>query len=252
MTASGSTGHGPHEPVIVVGGGPIGIAVAISARRRGLDPLIVDAGAIAESIVRYPVGMTFFTTPERLEVGGHPLVSSGAKPTREEALKYYRGVVRAEGLRVRPYTRLIGARSDGDRIVIELVAPLHPSRPRLTLTTGRLVLATGYFDHPNLLEIPGEHLPHVSHYPDEPHRSAGLDVVVVGGKNSANTRELVNLAKMQGREAYHIEAASEVEPAWIRGQDRIGLIGGCSTPMDTLLEVKERIEALGSVDPVPA
>jgi 4-hydroxy-3-methylbut-2-enyl diphosphate reductase len=77
-------------------------------------------------------------------------------------------------------------------------------------------------------------------------------IVVVGGKNSANTRELVNLAKMQGREAYHIESASEIESAWIRGQDRIGLIGGCSTPMDTLLEVKERIEALGSVDPIPA
>jgi 4-hydroxy-3-methylbut-2-enyl diphosphate reductase len=77
-------------------------------------------------------------------------------------------------------------------------------------------------------------------------------IVVVGGKNSANTRELVNLARMQGREAYHIEAASEVLPAWVRGQERVGLIGGCSTPMDTLLEVKERIEALGSADPVAA
>ena len=77
-------------------------------------------------------------------------------------------------------------------------------------------------------------------------------IVVVGGKNSANTRELVNLARMQGREAYHIEGAGEVQPAWLRGQDRVGLIGGCSTPMDTLLEVKERIEALGSRDPVPA
>ena len=77
-------------------------------------------------------------------------------------------------------------------------------------------------------------------------------IVVVGGKNSANTRELVNLARMQGRDAYHVEAADEVEPAWLRGQDRIGLIGGCSTPMDTLLEVKERIEALGSTEPVPA
>ncbi len=77
-------------------------------------------------------------------------------------------------------------------------------------------------------------------------------IVVVGGRNSANTRELVNLARMQGREAYHIESADEVQPAWIARQDRIGLIGGCSTPMDTLIEVKERIEALGRADLVPA
>ena len=77
-------------------------------------------------------------------------------------------------------------------------------------------------------------------------------IVVVGGKNSANTRELVNLAKMQGRDAYHIEGADEVQPAWVRGQERVGLIGGCSTPMDTLLEVKERIEALAARDPVAA
>jgi len=77
-------------------------------------------------------------------------------------------------------------------------------------------------------------------------------IIVVGGKNSANTRELVNLARMQGRDAYHIEGADEIDPTWVRGQERVGLIGGCSTPMDTLIEVKERIEALGSTEPVPA
>src|ERR1700740_2468284 len=96
------------EEVLVVGAGPIGLACAISAARRGLDPLVIDAGASADSIVRYPIGMTFFTTPERLEIGGHPLVSAGAKATREEALKYYRGVARAEGIRVRTFTKLIG------------------------------------------------------------------------------------------------------------------------------------------------
>src|SRR4030081_1690544 len=93
---------------IIVGAGPIGLACAISAKRRGHDPLVIDAGALANSIVRYPLGMTFFTTPERLEIGGHPLVCAGAKATREEALKYYRGVVRVEALRVRSYTKLIG------------------------------------------------------------------------------------------------------------------------------------------------
>ena len=170
-----------HEPIVIVGAGPIGLACAISARRRGLDPLVIDAGAVAESIVRYPVGMIFFTTPERLEIGGHPLVCAGPKATREEALKYYRGVARAEGLRVRTYARLTGARRVGNRIEAEIETRLGPEM----LTCDRLVLATGYFEHPNRLGVPGEDLPHVSHYFDEAHKAFGQDVVVVGGKNSA-------------------------------------------------------------------
>jgi thioredoxin reductase (NADPH) len=169
------------EDAIVVGAGPIGLACAISAKRRGLDPLVLDAGAIAHSIVRYPIGMVFFTTPERLEIGEHPLVCAGAKATREEALKYYRGVVRAEGLRVSTYARCTGAVRDGGAIACTLDTPHGTERVRC----HRLVLATGYFDHPNRLEVPGEDLPHVSHYFDEAHRSAGQDVVVIGGKNSA-------------------------------------------------------------------
>ncbi len=170
-----------HEPVLIIGAGPIGLACAISARRRGVDPLVIDAGAIAQSIVRYPVGMTFFTTPERLEIGGHPLVSSGAKPTREEALKYYRGVARAEGIRIRPYTRLDEAARTGDG----LRCSLSTARGVQPLTCDRMVLATGYFEHPNLLGVPGENLPHVTHYGEEAHLVSGLDVVIVGGKNSA-------------------------------------------------------------------
>ena len=171
----------PHAAIVIAGAGPIGLACAISARRRGLDPLVIDAGAVANSIVRYPVGMTFFTTPERLEIGGHPLVCSGAKPTREEALKYYRGVVRAEGLPVRTYARLIDARSRNGEIDCVLETRLGSE----AVTCGRLVLATGYFDHPNALSVPGEELPHVSHYFDEAHQSYGQDVVVIGGRNSA-------------------------------------------------------------------
>lgn len=170
-----------HESAVIVGAGPIGLACAISARRRGLDPLVIDAGAIANSIVRYPIGMVFFTTPERLEIGGHPLVCSGAKATREEALKYYRGVARTEALRIRTNTRLVAARRRDGRLALELATRLGPA----PLTCDRVVLATGYFDHPNPLGVPGEELPHVSHYFDEAHRSYGLDVVVIGGKNSA-------------------------------------------------------------------
>jgi thioredoxin reductase (NADPH) len=171
----------PHESVLIAGAGPIGLACAISARRRGIDPLIVDAGPIANSIFHYPIGMMFFTTPERLEIGGHPIVSAGAKPTREEALKYYRGVARAEGLRIRTFTRLVDARRERDTIH----CTLSSRRGEEQLTCDRLVLATGYFEQANRLGVPGEDLPQVHHYFDEPHVGAGLDVVVVGGKNSA-------------------------------------------------------------------
>ncbi|HYK09356.1 MAG TPA: YpdA family putative bacillithiol disulfide reductase [Gemmatimonadales bacterium] len=171
----------PRESVLIVGAGPIGLSCAISATRRGLLPLVIDAGAIAESIVRYPVGMTFFTTPERLEIGGHPLVCAGPKATREEALKYYRGVVRVEKLRVRTGAKLLKAAPAPQGIACTIAGRLGVE----TMVAERVVLATGYFDHPNPLGVPGELLPHVSHYFDEAHRSAGLDVVVIGGKNSA-------------------------------------------------------------------
>lgn len=170
-----------HEPVLIAGAGPIGLASAISARRHGLDALVIDAGALVNSIAHYPVGMTFFTTPERLEIGGHPLVCAGQKPTREEALKYYRGVARAEGLRVRTHTKLVGAARRTDGIECDLESRLGLGR----ITCDRLVLATGYFDHPNRLGVPGEDLPHVSHYFEEGHGCYGLEVVVIGGKNSA-------------------------------------------------------------------
>lgn len=170
-----------HESVLIAGAGPIGLACAVSALRRGVDPLVIDAGAIANSILHYPPGLVFFTTPERLEIDKHPLACAGAKATREEALKYYRGVARAEGLRVRTYTRLVDAAFLGDGLRVTL----ETRHGQEQLTCDRLVLATGYFDHPNRLNVQGEDLPHVSHYFDEAHPSYGLDVVVVGGKNSA-------------------------------------------------------------------
>jgi thioredoxin reductase (NADPH) len=201
------------EANLIVGAGPIGLACAISARRRGLDPLVIDTGAIAHSIVRYPVGMTFFTTPERLEIGGHPLVSAGARTTREEALKYYRGVARAEGIRVRTYTRLVGATRDGSRITCRLRS--HGDEE--LLACARLVLATGYFEHPNLLGIRGEELPHVAHWFDEPHLSAGQDVVIVGGKNSAVEAAL--LCFRAGARVTLVQRRTEFKPSvkyWLR------------------------------------
>jgi bacillithiol disulfide reductase len=170
-----------HEHVVIAGAGPIGIACALAARKRGIDPLLVDAGPVVASITGYPVGMTFFTTPELLEIGGHPFPCAHEKPTREEAMRYYRGIVRAQGLRVRTYTRLVGARREGDGLVCDLEGPDGPASVR----TDRLVLATGYFGQPRRLGVPGEELPHVGHVYDEGHLSYERDVVVVGGRNSA-------------------------------------------------------------------
>lgn len=171
----------PRESAVIAGAGPIGIACALAARKAGIDPLLVDAGPVVASITRYPVGMSFFTTPELLEIGGHPFPCAHEKPTREEAMRYYRGIVRAERLRVRTYTRLVAARPEGGGLVCDLEGEDGPARVR----ADRLVLATGYFGHPRLLGVPGEDLPHVRHVYDEGHLSFGRDVVVVGGKNSA-------------------------------------------------------------------
>jgi thioredoxin reductase (NADPH) len=169
------------EDTIIIGAGPIGLASALSAKRRGVDPLVVDAGAVVHSIVRYPIGMQFFTTPELLEIGGHPFPCAGQKPTREEALKYYRGIVENEKIRVKTWTKL----EDVQRTPTALVCTFTTRRGPLTLSCKRLVLATGYYDNPTMLNVPGEELPHVSHYFDEAHRNYGLNVVVIGGKNSA-------------------------------------------------------------------
>jgi thioredoxin reductase (NADPH) len=169
------------ERVLIVGAGPVGLACAISAVRRGLNPLVIDSGAIVMSIVHYPAQMGFFTSPELMEIGGHPLVCASAKPTREEAMMYYRGVVRTEGIRVRTYTRLLGASRSGGLTR----AAVRGLSGEYIIDCERMVLSTGYYDNPRMLGVPGETLPHVKHYFDEAHLSTGLDVVVIGGKNSA-------------------------------------------------------------------
>ncbi|MEE8142507.1 MAG: NAD(P)-binding domain-containing protein, partial [Planctomycetota bacterium] len=171
-------GQDRSEDVVIVGAGPIGIACAIAALKRGMDPLLIDAGAVVNSIVHYPIGMTFFTTPERLEIGGHPFPCAAQKPTREESIRYYRGVVRNEQIRVSTYTRLLAA----TRHKSFLECKVANSGGELRLRCQRVILASGYFDHPNLMEIPGEDLPHVRHYFDEAHRSYDQDVVVIGGR----------------------------------------------------------------------
>jgi thioredoxin reductase (NADPH) len=168
--------------LLVIGAGPTGLACAIDAQNAGFRVVLVDKGCLCNSLYHYPSHMTFFTTPELLEIGNVPFPSPNPKPSRNEALQYYRQVAAHYRLDVRQYQtveRVTG--SDGD---FQVHIRDRFGRPGL-IVARKLVVATGYYDLPNYLEIPGESLSKVMHYYDDPHPYSGLDVVVIGGKNSA-------------------------------------------------------------------
>ena len=168
--------------VIVVGGGPTGLACAIEAKRLGLTHLVLEKGCVVNSLLNYPVNMVFFTTPELLEIGDIPMVSQREKPTRQEALKYYRLVAQHFQLNVHQYElaeNIQGA--DGRFQVLTSTAHSGPG----CYQAKKVIVATGYYDIPNLLGIPGEDLPKVSHYYREAHPYYDCDVAVIGGRNSA-------------------------------------------------------------------
>jgi thioredoxin reductase (NADPH) len=168
--------------LLVIGAGPTGMACAIEAQRAGFTAALVDKGCLCNSLFHYPAHMTFFTTPELLEIGDMPFSSPNQKPTRSEALEYYRKVAEHYALNVRQYEtveRVTGSDGDFTVHVIDRFDRCFQLRAR------KLVVATGYYDLPNYLDIPGENLPKVQHYYHEPHPYFGLDVVVIGGKNSA-------------------------------------------------------------------
>lgn len=167
---------------IVIGAGPTGLACAIELHRAGLDYLVIEKGAIVNSLFNYPSHMTFFTTPELIEIGDLPMVSSREKPTRAEALKYYRRVVQTYGLRVNQYERVVKISGSDGEFVIDTVSKDDSQHRYLA---RKLVIATGYFDNPNYLGIPGEDLLKVSHYYNDPHPYFDQDVVVIGAANSA-------------------------------------------------------------------
>ncbi len=175
--------------LLIVGAGPCGLATAIAAHRAGLDYLVLEQGGVVHAIFRFPRDMVFFSTPDLLAIGDVPFIVAGEKPTRSEALAYYRKVAQAFGLRLRLYERVVEAVREGDGFAVRAVPTLPPdglaAAGQRTYRARALAIATGYFDHPNRLGIPGEDLPKVSHYYDEGHPYCGLDVVVVGGNNSA-------------------------------------------------------------------
>lgn len=163
--------------LLILGAGPIGLACGIEAKKAGLNYLILEKGALCNSIYNYPVNMTFFSTSERLELAGIPFMTAGAKPTRTEALEYYRRIYFLFELKVNLYEEVKTLKKQGE------IFHIHTSKG--AYTSSKIILATGFYDLPNLMQVPGEELPKVLHYYKEPWPFVGQKVLVVGGANSA-------------------------------------------------------------------
>jgi len=166
-----------HYTIVIIGGGPIGLACALEAQRAEIDYVILEKGALVNSLYNYPVNMTFFSTSERLEIGGVPFVSNNAKPTRAEALEYYRRVAMSHKLNIHLFEEVTAVKRDSSPFII--------STNKTDYTTDHIIIATGFYDIPYLLNVPGENLPKVTHYYKEPHSYAFQKVIVVGAQNSA-------------------------------------------------------------------
>jgi thioredoxin reductase (NADPH) len=172
--------------VLIVGAGPSGLATAIAAKQRNLDYVIVEKGVLVNSIFNFPTHMVFFTTPELLEIGGLPLVTPYDKPMRLESLRYYRRVVDTYSLQISFHEAVTSIEREDDRGTAVFAVTTKTPRGVTRVRHARaVVLAIGYYDLPNYLGIPGEDLPHVSHYYTDAHPYYRQRVVVVGGKNSA-------------------------------------------------------------------
>jgi thioredoxin reductase (NADPH) len=165
------------DDVIVIGAGPVGLACAIEADRAGLGARVIEKGALVNSIVGYPARMEFFSTPELIEIGGYPFPVQGYKPTREEAVEYYRGVMERADIDVRLYERVLAV--DGERGDFTVTTSKGEHRAR------HVIVSTGFFDQPNLMNVPGEDLPKVTHYYKEPYQYVRQKVAIVGARNSA-------------------------------------------------------------------
>ncbi|MGE5432548.1 MAG: YpdA family putative bacillithiol disulfide reductase [Syntrophomonadaceae bacterium] len=200
----------PHKyDMIIIGAGPIGLACGIEAAKKGLSYLILEAGCLVNSLYHYPVNMTFFSTSERLEIGEVPFISHGYKPTRSEALEYYRRVTFSWHLNVKTYERVLDIKALDYGFLIKSEKGIY--------TAGNIVIATGFYGIPNLMNIPGEDLEKVKHYYDEPHPYSGQKLVIAGGGNSAVDAALETFRR--GAEVTMVIAGSELDSGvkyWVR------------------------------------
>ena len=166
-----------HFDIIIIGGGPIGIASGLEAKKRGLNYLIIEKGTIANSLFNYPLNMQFFSTSEKLEIDDIPFISTEAKPKRNEALEYYRRIVTTNDLNIHLFEKVISVNKTDTEFNVET--------NKDTYTSDYIIVATGFYDIANLINVPGENLPKVTHYYKEPHFYAKQKVAVIGASNSA-------------------------------------------------------------------
>lgn len=163
--------------ILIVGAGPIGIACGLAAQKAGLSYVIAEKGCLTNSLYNYPLYMTFFSTSEKLEIGGIPFVSISAKPVRPEALEYYRRVTISNHLNVRLFEPVEDIKPEGNSYIV--------TTDKATYSARHIIIATGFYDIPNMLQVPGEHLAKVNHYYKDPHFYAAQKVVVIGANNSS-------------------------------------------------------------------
>ena len=168
--------------VLVIGAGPTGLACSIEVQKAGFRAVNIDKGCLVNSLYHYPANMVFFTTPELLEIGAIPFTTAHQKPTRSEALEYYRKVAEHYQLDVRQYETVQRVTGKDGAFKVDVIDRNGAARK---YEASKIVIATGFYDLPNLMGVPGEDLPKVHHYYGEPHPYFGADVIVVGGKNSA-------------------------------------------------------------------
>ena len=198
-----------HFDLVIIGGGPIGLNCAIEATKANLNYVVLEKGTLVNSIYHFPTNMTFFSTSNLLEIGGVPFISHTDKPTRREALEYFRRVQESWKLNIKPYTRVDKMTSENE--------VYHIETSKGTYTANNVIVATGFYDTPRLLNIPGESLPKVNHFYDDPHPYVDQKLVVIGSANSACDVALETYYK--GAEVTMVVRESEIYPKvkyWIR------------------------------------
>lgn len=203
--------------LIIIGGGPIGIACALEAKKHGIEAIILEKGTLTNSIYHYPVNMTFFSTSERLELANIPFVSNNAKPTRSEALEYYRRVAQVGELDIRLFEEVLDIKALEPNTEEQRMVRYQVQTTKSSFVAKHIIIATGFYDIPYKLNVPGEELPKVTHYYRDPHFYAFQKVAVVGAMNSAVDAALETFRK--GAEVTMIIRGQEIGQRvkyWVR------------------------------------